>query len=394
MFTRLLFALAALLAAPLAARAQIGTANQTVLGYQTVVNCPGGNTPCWIPYDTTGAGIPVTGGGGGGGGTSAVDEAAFTAGTTAYTPVGGIYSTGSISLTSGQAGALRLTADRNAMVDLNEVNGTALGAPSAYGTSPGAVTVMGVNAYVTNTLLVSQSGTWTVQPGNTANSTAWLVTGTGGTFPITAASLPLPTGAATAANQSTEISSLATIATNTGAAIPAQSGHGTLIGAVEGVVASGSTAGTYPLTHGGRAQNAEATAVTNGQAVVAAFDLVGKQVTSPYANKENLTEGAASVTGTSSTSLVGAPGANLFIYVTSVDCFNSGSTTTTVSLQNGSGGTVIWEGVAAASGGGFTKSFPTAIGGVNNMTANTALYFQAGSSTTTLYCNASGYKGT
>ena len=32
---------------------------------------------------------------------------------------------------------------------------------------------------------VSQSGTWTVQPGNTANSTAWLVTGTGGAFPST-----------------------------------------------------------------------------------------------------------------------------------------------------------------------------------------------------------------
>lgn len=30
----------------------------------------------------------------------------------------------------------------------------------------------------------TQSGTWTVQPGNTANTTAWLVTGTGGTFPI------------------------------------------------------------------------------------------------------------------------------------------------------------------------------------------------------------------
>jgi hypothetical protein len=43
---------------------------------------------------------------------------------------------------------------------------------------------------------VSQNGTWTVQPGNTANTTAWLVTGTGGTFPITAVSLPLPTGAA------------------------------------------------------------------------------------------------------------------------------------------------------------------------------------------------------
>jgi len=32
---------------------------------------------------------------------------------------------------------------------------------------------------------VTQSGTWTVQPGNIANTTPWLVTGTGGTFPVT-----------------------------------------------------------------------------------------------------------------------------------------------------------------------------------------------------------------
>jgi hypothetical protein len=54
---------------------------------------------------------------------------------------------------------------------------------------------------VSGTVSAAQSGTWTVQPGNTANTTAWLVTGTGGTFPITAASLPLPAGAATSALQ-------------------------------------------------------------------------------------------------------------------------------------------------------------------------------------------------
>jgi hypothetical protein len=32
----------------------------------------------------------------------------------------------------------------------------------------------------------AQTGTWTVQPGNTPNTTAWLVTGTGGSFPIPA----------------------------------------------------------------------------------------------------------------------------------------------------------------------------------------------------------------
>lgn len=38
---------------------------------------------------------------------------------------------------------------------------------------------------VSGTVSAAQSGTWTVQPGNTANTTAWLVTGTGGTFPVT-----------------------------------------------------------------------------------------------------------------------------------------------------------------------------------------------------------------
>lgn len=47
----------------------------------------------------------------------------------------------------------------------------------------------------------TQSGTWTVQPGNTANTTAWKVDGSSVTQPVSATSLPLPTGAATAALQ-------------------------------------------------------------------------------------------------------------------------------------------------------------------------------------------------
>lgn len=79
--------------------------------------------------------------------------------------------------------------------------GGTLGAMANYGTSPGAVLVPGTNAFITNIPAVSQSGTWNV-------------TNISGT-------ISLPTGAATSANQSTEITSLATIATNTGAAIPA-----------------------------------------------------------------------------------------------------------------------------------------------------------------------------
>lgn len=50
-------------------------------------------------------------------------------------------------------------------------------------------------------LAVTQSGTWTVQPGNTPNTTAWKVDGSAVTQPVSASSLPLPTGASTSVIQ-------------------------------------------------------------------------------------------------------------------------------------------------------------------------------------------------
>ncbi len=54
-------------------------------------------------------------------------------------------------------------------------------------TTAGALRIdgSGVTQPVSGTVTANQGGTWTVQPGNTANTTAWLVTGTGGTFPAT-----------------------------------------------------------------------------------------------------------------------------------------------------------------------------------------------------------------
>jgi hypothetical protein len=94
--------------------------------------------------------INCTGGCSGTGGSSQVDEATFTQGSTNFTAVGGIYSTGIANLTTGQAGVVQLTNDRNMYTNINKVANTTLGAPSAYGTSPGAVNVIGVNAFITN----------------------------------------------------------------------------------------------------------------------------------------------------------------------------------------------------------------------------------------------------
>lgn len=59
--------------------------------------------------------------------------------------------------------------------------GGTLGAMANYGTSPGAVLVPGVNAFITNTPAVSQSGTW-----NVGQSGSWTVSGTGN-FTVTQA---------------------------------------------------------------------------------------------------------------------------------------------------------------------------------------------------------------
>jgi hypothetical protein len=118
----------------------------------------------------------------------------------------------------------------NSSVNLAQVAGVATA--TGNGTNTGAVrvaiasdnTAFSVNATpvgttaVSGTVTANQGGTWTVQPGNTANTTAWKVDGSAvtqpvsgtvtanagtGTLAVSAASLPLPTGAATSSNQTT-----------------------------------------------------------------------------------------------------------------------------------------------------------------------------------------------
>jgi len=115
-------------------------------------------------------------------------------------PVGTEYGLVTRNIPSGTqavSGTVTTSPPANASTNLTQVNGSTLGAPSNYGTSPGAVTVPGVNAFITNTPAVTlasttitgtvaatESGTWTVQPGNTANTTAWKVDGSAVTQPV------------------------------------------------------------------------------------------------------------------------------------------------------------------------------------------------------------------
>jgi hypothetical protein len=92
-------------------------------------------------------------GGAGSGGTALTDNAAWTAGTTSFTPSGCEYTSGgATAITTAHAGTVGCTTGRAFLTDKTSVGGTALtAAVSAYGTAPTGTEVEGVNAYVTNT---------------------------------------------------------------------------------------------------------------------------------------------------------------------------------------------------------------------------------------------------
>lgn len=175
-------------------------------------------------------------------------------------------------------------------------------------------------------------------------------------------------------------------------------GTNTVNGGLAGSVSVGGTVATNvaitdnPVNTGGQAVSSENTAVTTSRKVQFVADLVGKQIVLPYANPENFVSGVtAAMTGTTSTSLIAAPAAGLRNYITHIIGTNSHATVGTfIIIQDGSGGTTIYEGYAAAVGGGFSISFPTPL---RQPTTATALYCQNVTTGANTIVAASGYKG-
>jgi hypothetical protein len=155
---------------------------------------------------------------------------------------------------------------------------------------------------------------------------------------------------------------------------------------------TGSTVPTNAIYNGANAVTSENSSTTSGDLVGIVADKVGKIIVLPYANPENFLStlglGNTSVTTTASTSLVAAQASGIKVYITGISLSNTGTSTSLVLLQNGSSGTTIWQGIAPA-GGGSNIVLPTPI----CTSAATALYFAAGTATTTLYISVTGYIG-
>lgn len=155
-----------------------------------------------------------------------------------------------------------------------------------------------------------------------------------------------------------------------------------------GVAHDGADSGN-PLKTGARAISSNVTAQTANDRSDSLSDLLGYHLVRPYALNQNVwSDSAGPITGTSSTEVRAAPGASVRLHVTSLLVTNADATVgTNVQITDGSGGTVLWEGYAAAVGGGFSCQFPTPL----RLTANTALHAICGTTSSETVVSAAGF---
>lgn len=150
---------------------------------------------------------------------------------------------------------------------------------------------------------------------------------------------------------------------------------GTFAVQAAGDIANDAADSGSPQKVGGVATITEQTAVSaSGDRVNASFTSTGKQIVAPFSTPEYFTSGAitTAMTGTTSTSLLAAPGAGLRNYITTIIVSNSHATVgTDVIIQDGSGGTTLMTIPASAVYGGAVITLPIPL---RQPTANTALF--------------------
>ena len=136
--------------------------------------------------------------------------------------------------------------------------------------------------------------------------------------------------------------------------------------------------------------SSEQTKCTTTDTCWVAADLVGKLVTSPYANRENMARGTAAKTDTSAGTILSASGsASLKEYLTDIQCGRTDAGTTAIYVTLNDGASSILVLPNNGGGGGNNVHFGVPLVGA----ANTALTFTASSGVSTVYCNGQGFYG-
>ena len=329
---------------------------------------------------------------------------------------------GRVKITDGTTVAGVIVGTTALKTDLSSIAGTATNAAAA-GTQ-----LVGI-ADGTGNALTSNSTTYTAKKALDANllgtlGTAFSTAGkvdikaadgdvfvrsnAASTFPVNATQVTSPwivAGGGTAGSAATGVVTIQGIASmtkllvtpdaNSAINLAQVGGTNTVTGGVAGSQSVGGTVATNvaitanPLNLGAQAVSSENSAVTTARQVQLVADLVGKLIVLPYANPENFVSGRATATDTTSTSVISAPASGLRNYITQITVWNSSATSTYIKIQDGSGGTELYD-IPAPAGGGATLSFPTPL---RQPTTATAIYFAAAGSANAVFVSVSGYKG-
>lgn len=256
------------------------------------------------------------------------------------------------------------------------------------------------------TAVTQTTSPWIVAGGGTAGTAATGVVTVQGIASMTPL---LATGTGTAGTAATGVVTIQGIASmtpllvtplaNSAVNVAQVGGTNTVSGGVAGSLGVGGTVATNvaitanPLNLGAQAVSSENTVVTTARQVQLVADLVGKLIVLPYSNPENFVSGVitSAMTGTTSTSLVTAPAGSLRNYITSCTFSNAHATVgTDMILQDGSGGTTIWNIPAAAVYGGAQVQWPTPL---RQPTAATALFVANVTTGASTKAACAGYKG-
>jgi hypothetical protein len=233
-------------------------------------------------------------------------------------------------------------------VDVVTVNGVA----PAFNTGVRGATVQRVTIATDDIVPVAQSGTWTVQPGNTANTTAWKVDGSAVTQPVS-------------------------MATNTPV----------------GTVAHDGADSGNPIKVGARAADtlSNDTMVANADRTDLVSDLDGALIVRPQIPLGDLISEAVSNTDGASTAFTnfGAV-ASTRSYITAIHVFrtDAGTSPAYVDFRDGTAGSVLFR-VALPPNGGAAIASPIPL---FRTSANTALAYDVSSALTTVYISVSGFK--
>lgn len=189
----------------------------------------------------------------------------------------------------------------------------------------------------------------------TVDNASLVVDGSAVTQPVSAVALPLPAGAATSALQLVD-----------GHAVTVDNAAGATSVPAQGAAAHAATVAGNPVLAGLEARTTLPTAVTDGQAVRAMGDDKGRQIVR-IAPRDRITHNTISLSSTTETTLIAALAAT-FRDLVQVIIHNGSGSGVQIDFRDSTGGTIRYSAFAAANGGGsgFALPVPLTQAVVNN----------------------------